>query len=183
MDNLNSESWNRLRVFGYRCTAVTNGIFGLAAYSATYAIQKKYGDWPQVKSLISPIAILGRCVASGFTCIGISSWLCSYYCFNEQYLQNQPVGHQSISNLHMLALKSSVLAFSISTYYCIGLLAKMEIQKIDIPDIDLHVVEISPTKFVITGSVLASLLAIPTSLIFVDWIKDSIALYNRKVAV
>ena len=182
MNDLNSETWNSFRKFGYRCTAVTNGVFALAAYSGTYAIQKKYGKWKKMQSLISPISILGRSVTAGFICIGVSSWLSSYYCFNGLHLKSQDVNRdteiQNLSNHHIFALKSSVLLFSISTYYCIGLMSTMKIQKIDIPDIDLHLVEISPTKFVITGSILASLLAIPTSLVFVDWIKDCFALYN-----
>lgn len=180
MTDLNSETWNGLRKLGYRANSVTNVLFGIGAYCATFGIQKKYGKWNKLSSLISSLSILGRCVSAGFLCIGVSSWLCSYYCFNNEYhklLTNKMV---QISNNHIFILKSSVLLFSISTYYCIALFSNLKIQTIEIPDINLKIAEISPKHFIITGSILATLMAIPTSLIFMDWMKDLILIYNNK---
>ena len=163
----------------------------------TRGLEEKWKRWNKISSLVSSVSILGRFVTAGFIMAGVSSWLCSYYCFNQD-LKSKPAdsnhsilsdqrestdNHQrkgGIERLHEIALKSSVLFFSISTYYCIGLFSTMEIQEIDIPDIDFKLMEISPRKFVITGSILASVMSIPTSLMLVDWIKECYALYEER---
>ena len=175
MNDLNSDSWNQFRKFGYRANSATNILFGIGTYGATIAVQKKYGKWKKLSNLVSSISILGRCVSAGFICIGVSSWLCSYYCFNHQYFKQLDIAQ--ISNNHIFALKTSVLLFSISTYYCIALLSNLKIQKIEIPDIDLYITGINTKTFIITGSLLATIMAIPTSLIAVDWIKDCYSFY------
>lgn len=184
MDDLNSDRWNQFRRIGYKANSATNIIFGIGAYGATVAVQKKYGKWKKLSNVVSTVSILGRCVSAGFICIGVSSWLCSYYCFNRQYLKpvmdNMDNNDVKMSNNHIFALKTSVLLFSISTYSCIALFSNLKIQKIDLPDIDLYITGISPKTFIVTGSLLATIMAIPTTLIAVDWIKDCYSLYYNK---
>ena len=163
-----------------------NVALGIGAFSATNRVQTKLGKWKKLSSMVSSVSILGRCVATGFVCIGVSSWLCSYYCFSNDYglgtVNEIAVKEgQRLVNEHVFALKSSVLLFSISTYYCIGLFSKLKIQKLDIPDVDFKMMgDILPEKLVISGSILASLMAVPTSLICVDWVKDCYALYKGR---
>eukprot|EP01084_Bolivina_argentea_P080431 145695_1 len=143
----------------YRTNCAINIAYGIGAYFTTHKIQTKYGKWRKLSSLIAPVSILGRCVTAGFVCIGVSSWLCSYYCKATKLRQNDD-DKQRIAKRHIFALKSSVLLFSITTYYCVGLFSHLEFKEIDIPDIelDLDIVEISAEKFVVTGSVLASIM-------------------------